>query len=96
MQQFATLRQIGRAARVVRTRRGLSQQQVAAMAGVQRYQVANLELGKGNPSFSTLVAILGALELELSITSDTHSPTVRTHGAMQVIDLDEVLRRSRG
>lgn len=96
MRQFAPLREIGRTVRAVRTQRGLSQQQVAETAGVQRYQVANLELAKGNPSFTTLVSILGALDLEFSVGAVTQELQSRTHGAVQHIDLEEVLRRSRG
>ena len=96
MRQFAPLREIGRTVRAVRTQRGLSQQQVAETAGVQRYQVANLELAKGNPSFTTLVSILGALDLEFSVGEVTQELQSRTHRAVQHIDLEEVLRRSRG
>ncbi|MEY2626681.1 MAG: helix-turn-helix protein [Actinomycetota bacterium] len=96
MRQFAPLREIGRTVRAVRTQRGLSQQQVAETAGVQRYQVANLELAKGNPSFTTLVSILGALDLEFSVGAVTQELQSRTHRAVQHIDLEEVLRRSRG
>ena len=96
MRQFAPLREIGRTVRAVRTQRGLSQQQVAETAGVQRYQVANLELAKGNPSFTTLVSILGALDLEFSVGAVTQELQSRTHRAVQHIDLEEILRRSRG
>jgi transcriptional regulator with XRE-family HTH domain len=89
-----TLRSLGIEIRGARLHRNLSQQEVATLAGVQRYQVANLELGKGNPSFGTLVAVLTALDLELSLTPVRNTRAVPTSQLRKPIDLDEILARS--
>lgn len=95
MNQGVVLKRIGRMVRDTRLRRNLSQLQVAERAGVQRYQVANLELGKGNPSLKTLAAIAGALDLNLSVAPNDKARAMTTSRLRPPVDLNEVLKRSR-
>lgn len=95
MNQGVVLQRIGRMVRDTRLRLNLSQLQVAERAGIQRYQVANLELGKGNPSLKTLAAVLGALDLNLSVAPTDNARTMTNSRLRPPVDLNEVLKRSR-
>lgn len=95
MNQGVVLQRIGRMVRDTRLRRNLSQLQVAEQAGVQRYQVANLELGKGNPSLKTLAAIAGALDFDLTLAARGTTTPRPPSRLKPPIDLEDVLRRCR-
>lgn len=56
---------LGKAVRELRLQRGLSQHALAEAAGLDRNYVSPFELGKGNPKFSTVVALAGALEVSV-------------------------------
>ncbi|MEK7410424.1 MAG: helix-turn-helix transcriptional regulator [Actinomycetota bacterium] len=84
------------ALRDARARQRLSQQEVAERAGIQRYQVANLELGKGNPSLKTLLAVLSAVGLELHVNADgLINPAGPTRNLAKSVSLNDVLSRAR-
>ena len=51
--------------RALREARGLSQQQIAKLAGIPRATWAHLESGAGNPTLSVLVKVAGALQIRL-------------------------------
>ena len=53
--------------RKARQEQNLSQQRLAARAGVSLATVQNLESGEGNPELSTIQSILEALALEISL-----------------------------
>lgn len=54
----------------LRERRGLSQRQLAAMAGMAQPALARLERGAHLPSFSTLIRLLKALNVEAVLRPD--------------------------
>jgi transcriptional regulator with XRE-family HTH domain len=58
---------LGRAIRMVRTRRGLSQSDLARRAGVSTSLVSLVECGKRDTPFETLLALAEALGVPLSI-----------------------------
>lgn len=51
----------------LRNQRGMTQQQVADMAGIKRPHVARVEKGKYNFGFDTLQAIADALDADIRI-----------------------------
>lgn len=57
---------LGRAARELRARRVLSQEQLGAVAGLHRNYVGSIERGEINPTFRTLLALAGGLTVPLS------------------------------
>lgn len=59
-------RTIGPILRAEREKRGDSQEAVAFRAGATTGTVARVELGQGEPEWSTVIAIAEALELKLS------------------------------
>lgn len=90
------LRTIGLAVKEARLERGLTQQEVADLAGVTRYWVTNLELGKGNPTLSSLTAVLGVVGLALRAIATTSEPSPAAERPLeQPLDLDMVLLRTR-
>ncbi len=51
--------------KAIRTARGLSQQQIAKVAGIPRATWTNLESGAANPTLTVLVKVASALEIRL-------------------------------
>ena len=60
--------QFGEAIRIFRKRRGLTQQQVAELAGCSLMYVSNLERGKTTAELGKALSILDALEVEISFS----------------------------
>jgi transcriptional regulator with XRE-family HTH domain len=56
---------LGRNIAQLRAARGLSQQQIARIAGIPRATWANLESGAANPTLAVLVAVAQALQVRL-------------------------------
>ena len=56
---------LGRNIAQLRQARGLSQQQIARLAGIPRATWANLESGEANPTLAVLVAVAKALQVRL-------------------------------
>jgi transcriptional regulator with XRE-family HTH domain len=56
----------GEALRALRTQRGLSQEQLARDAGLDRTYVSGIERGERNPSLTNLFRLADALKVELS------------------------------
>jgi transcriptional regulator with XRE-family HTH domain len=52
---------VGVSLRRLRSVRGLTQAEVAELAGCSRSQISDLELGKGNPTVDTLFRVLHAM-----------------------------------
>lgn len=52
----------------VRVRKGWTQYKLAKESGVSREMIAKFELGKHSPTLSTLLKLLSALSLKLTIT----------------------------
>jgi XRE family transcriptional regulator, regulator of sulfur utilization len=56
---------LGRNIQQLRQARGLSQQQIARLAGIPRATWANLESGSANPTLAVLVAVAQAMQVRL-------------------------------
>src|SRR5689334_16247358 len=56
---------LGRNIQELREARGLSQQQIAALAGIPRATWANLESGGANPTLAVLVRVAHALHVRV-------------------------------
>jgi DNA-binding XRE family transcriptional regulator len=63
---IVSLRVLGAEIRTLREAKGLSQERVAAIAGLHRNFIGLIERGQRNPTFLTLVAISTKLGLPLS------------------------------
>lgn len=88
-----TLRSIRDAAVAVRGQRtelGLSQDELAARAGVSRKWVVEFEAGKASAEFALVIRVLDALGLALELVS------ADTPRARAPTDLDDILDEHRG
>ena len=56
----------GRAVREVRHQRGISQERLAHLAGLDRTYVSGIERGERNPSLANLLKLANTLEVRLS------------------------------
>lgn len=64
-------RQIIRAIIEGRERRGLTQQQLAEITGIQQADISRLENGTGNPSLRTLKRLAAGMQLKLEFVPKT-------------------------
>jgi DNA-binding XRE family transcriptional regulator len=64
---------IGGFIKFMRKRRGLNQQDLAEMAQITSRTLTDIELGKGNPSYNTIVKILDILGYKLVPTLKTNN-----------------------
>jgi len=55
----------GAALREARTARGIAQEALAHLAGLDRTYISTLELGRNTPRLDTILAITDALDIEL-------------------------------
>jgi len=87
-----SINDLASAVRGGRLRAGLSQEQVAARAGVSRQWVGELERGKPTAELGLVLGLLDALELniELDDRGSAGQPTTAS------VDLDGVLDEYRG
>lgn len=65
--------QVGRAIQRARHARGLTQTELAQLAGLRQEMVSKIETGQGGAKLSTVCDILAALDLELTIAPRTKS-----------------------
>ena len=63
---MTTPKRFGERLKALRERRGLTQEALAAKAGVARAYVARLEIGRHDPSLSRLHALARALGVKVS------------------------------
>jgi HTH-type transcriptional regulator / antitoxin HipB len=63
--------QIGAAVRGLRTERGISQQALAARAGVSRRWLIEFEHGKARAELSRVLRVIAALDHEVALTPAT-------------------------
>ena len=56
---------VGKKLKQIRKARGLTQEQLAELAGIHEKHISKLELGTYKPSFKTLNKVLSALDLEV-------------------------------
>lgn len=63
--------EFGRRLRALRTKRGIAQERLAQMAGLDRNYVTEAERGKANPTLTTIGKLADALGVEdLALISD--------------------------
>ncbi|MGB6057604.1 MAG: helix-turn-helix transcriptional regulator [Microthrixaceae bacterium] len=62
---------LGRAVRQIRSERGLSQENLALEAGLDRTYVSGIERGRRNPSYGSLLKLALALEVKASLIIST-------------------------
>jgi transcriptional regulator with XRE-family HTH domain len=63
---------LGRALRTLRAQHGLSQEELAARAGLHRNYIGGIERGEINTSFGVLLAITRALDVRMSTLIETY------------------------
>lgn len=70
----------------VRQRRRMSQEELAARAGVNRTQISLMEGGKRLPRLDTLIKLAGALEVDVTRLTEgiVWEPTITTDGRFKV------------
>jgi len=61
------LKRLGRSLAAARRRRGLSQTEVCALAGIGREYLSLLERGGRNPPYTTLLALARAMRTRVSL-----------------------------
>ena len=74
----------GNLLRMARARTGVSQAQLAELAGVPRSTVERIEAGTRQPSLPTLAKLLAAVDLELRVRLepyDDHDDVLQAHRA---------------
>ena len=64
------IKAIGYKIRALRTRKGLSQENLANEADIPLSQIGRIERGENNPTISTLYVIATALQVELKVLVD--------------------------
>lgn len=61
---------LGEAVRQLRTQAGMSQEQLAELAGTDLKQIGGVERGTRNPSYETLMRLAAALETRVGAIAD--------------------------
>lgn len=95
-----TLHEIAAAVRAGRGHRGLSQAQLAELAGVSRHTIVRLEQGRPGASLDTVLRVLALLGVELTLVGP---PSAAQPGsaagtpppAIETVDLEVLLRAHR-
>jgi HTH-type transcriptional regulator/antitoxin HipB len=91
--RISSTRDLGLAVRDRRQQLGLSQKQLANLAGVSRLWVNELERGKPRAEVGLVLRTLRSLDLTVDLTSSGRSqPSQR---GSDTIDLDELLAETR-
>ena len=70
---------VGNKLRTVREERGLSQRELAQLAGISTNAISLIERDENSPSVSTLQSLAGALNVKMSYFFDDHAPTQVLH-----------------
>ena len=61
-------RQIGLIIRLSRKQKGLSQQELGKLAGLQQETISRIETGKSSTKLQTILVILAVLDLEFRVS----------------------------
>jgi HTH-type transcriptional regulator / antitoxin HipB len=69
-----TSRELGALLKEARRKRGMTQQELAKAAGVERSWLTRLEAGRENPTFAKLLAVLDAVGVVLDLQSSGDRP----------------------
>lgn len=85
--------QLGRAVRLKRQERKLSQSALAAQLGVERKWVIRLESGNPKAELGLVLKVLDALDLQASLGDTKSSSSGGTNRASEPSRLEEVFRR---
>ena len=81
---------LGRNVKQLREARGLTQQQIARLAGIPRATLAHLESGAGNPTLAVLSAVADAFQVTLE------ELVAAPRAALEVFPKDKLVTRMRG
>ena len=82
--------------RRLRKKAGLSQRELARLAGVSQSLIAKIEKGEVNPRISTLIRILRVLDesrKEESVSKYMHTPVITVKPGTLVCDIVEIMDR---
>jgi putative transcriptional regulator len=87
--------EIGKLIKARRAQRGIGQEQLAAIVGISRYTLVDIETGKSDPKFSTVLKLANALGFRLALVPsemeiDTHPRDDDKAAEPTEIDLDEI------
>ena len=81
---------LGQNVRVLRESRGLTQSQIAKLAGIPRATLAHLESGDGNPTLAILSAVADAFQVSLE------ELVAAPRGVLELIPKNKLAVRMRG
>jgi len=81
---------LGQNVRVLREARGLTQSQIAKLAGIPRATLAHLESGDGNPTLAILSAVADAFQVSLE------ELVAAPRGVLELIPKNKLAVRMRG
>ncbi|MGH7108414.1 MAG: helix-turn-helix transcriptional regulator [Acetobacteraceae bacterium] len=85
--------QLGRAVRIKRIERSLSQRALAALLGVERKWVIHLEAGNPKAELGLVLKALGELDIRISLSESVEQSGHSRSIAPKPSRIDEVLRR---
>ena len=85
--------QLGRAVRLKRKEKGLSQSALAAQLGVERKWVIRLESGNPKAELGLVLKILDALDLRATLGDEKPPATSKDNRVSEPSRLDEVFRQ---
>lgn len=85
--------QLGRAVRLKRQEKGLSQSALAAQLGVERKWVLRLEAGNPKAELGLVLKALDALDLRASLGDEKPASSGKDYRVSEPSRLDEVFRR---
>jgi DNA-binding XRE family transcriptional regulator len=87
--------EIGSLIKARRAQRDIGQEQLAAIVGISRYTLVDIETGKSDPKLSTVLKLADALGFRLALVPSEMEVNTRPRDESQAeepdeIDLDEV------
>lgn len=85
--------QLGRAVRLRRQEKGLSQSALAAQLGVERKWVIRLESGNPKAELGLVLKVLDALDIRATLGDEKPPPSSKDSRVSEPSTLDEVFRR---
>lgn len=95
MPRIDTASDLGQLVRAARTRRRMTQQDLAMAAGVSRRWIVDLEAGKPRAEIGLVLRVLSSLGIPLTADAP-EAPARRDRAPTHGIDLDAHLRRLAG
>jgi transcriptional regulator with XRE-family HTH domain len=69
----------------LRIAHGWSQLELARQSGVQQSEISRIEHGQGNPTYQTLTAVAGAMQMRLTFVPESASPSAGTKGRKRAL-----------